>query len=168
MFAADDIIRSYHPYQWYIHIVQLWQPPPRCQVHMSLISGKHARVNMSLTSYHLHRIRQVCPWNLVPGLGRHLAYHEFYRRERKLIHFEMPGPPKWPHAQGRRRVSVLPFVDRIIKRSNCEAYCQWQALCECQRQVVANERQLSPAHLWGCLSYLYSTFQLTFVVVNLV
>ena len=142
-----------------------WGPPQAPGTHTSLMSGKHL-----LISYQLSLIRKVCSW-MISSLARdqksmffkpnanryvgilhimklgnsqilkHVSCSE--RRERKQIPFERRGLAKWP------QVSVLPFVDRIIKRSNCERYCHWQGLCECQRQVVANERQLSPAHLWA-------------------
>ena len=51
--------------------------------------------------------------------------------EEKGIHFEKRGLPKWP------QVSALACVDRIIKRSDGERYCQRHKAC-----VSVNARSL--------------------------
>ena len=82
---------------------------PRCQVHTSLMPGKHVRQHVNDITCRVFHDRKICSWK------------QGFSRDRTLIQFESRCLLQWPRAREEGKRWQL-----IIKRTGSEHYCQRQ------------------------------------------
>ena len=83
---------------------------PRCQVHTSLMPGKHVRQHVNDITRRVFHDRKICSWK-----------QRVFSRDRTLIQFESRCLLQWPRAREEGKRWQL-----IIKRTGSEHYCQRQ------------------------------------------